>query len=195
MEDFLLANNYTIQQYVNDIQEKTSESKVRISNFLKQRFLERYIIPGKSGNKNGFNIMASCCLLIETLESFYKGINETETGQGISSFGDFFKRFPEFKDFAENEMPKFFYKNIRCGILHQGETKDGWRIRRDNKNCCVLLDIENKKIDANLFRDILENAVQKYCDDLIILPDESIEWEMLEQKMEYVLKNCGYKKH
>ena len=42
-------------------------------------------------------------------------------------FEDFFeteeKYFPEFKDISID-----FFKSIRCGILHQAETTNAWRI-------------------------------------------------------------------
>ena len=49
--------------------------------FLKRRLRERYVDPIERlvpDEKNGFNIMALSCLMIETLESFYQGLGDTK---------------------------------------------------------------------------------------------------------------------
>lgn len=54
---------------------KESEArKIELATFIKERLHERYIDP-ITGNEqtNGFAIMALSCLLMETLESFYRG--------------------------------------------------------------------------------------------------------------------------
>lgn len=188
MNETLLARNpdYTVKDFQNDCNTDNEETKKRIAKALERRFLQRYIEPGKCiMHKNGFNIMANCCLLIETLESFYRGWGSTP--KGAEPFCKFFNRAPQFKDFTGNDMPTIFYKNIRCGILHQGETTSGWRIRRDLKQ---MLDIDKKIIDANYFRDNLEEAVKEYCKTLINLPMDAYEWTTLKKKMMHIIKNC-----
>ena len=61
------------------------QDKIKISEFIYQRFYTRYInsfkYPAKRYKKmykNGFAIMANCCLLIETLESFKNGWETTD---------------------------------------------------------------------------------------------------------------------
>ena len=89
--------------------------------------------------------MAISCLMIETLESFKQGEKDTKR---ISQkmFVDFFKteekHFPDFKDIAID-----FYKSIRCGILHQAETTNAWRILAIN----ALLDKTNRTVNATKF--------------------------------------------
>jgi translation initiation factor 2 beta subunit (eIF-2beta)/eIF-5 len=75
----------------------------------------------------GFSVMALDCLLIETLEQFYKGEKETPAGQSGQYFIDFLTRSP-FKEYFDDDMAKAFFKKIRCGILHQAEIKDDSRI-------------------------------------------------------------------
>ena len=72
--------------------------------------------------------MAVSCLVIETLESLsIQGKNDTK-GHSKEMFAAFFKRNTPLGVFAGGD--DWFYKKIRCGILHQSETREGWRILR-----------------------------------------------------------------
>ncbi len=67
-------------------------------------------------------------------------------------FRDFFVRDPELSVLAgEND---WFYKHIRCGILHQSETRNGWRLLRNGP----LLDRHGKSINATAFLRALRRA-------------------------------------
>src|SRR6266496_2360952 len=97
------------------------------------RFYGRYIKPFhfeerryKKHYKNGFSMMASACLLIEALESFYQGLEETPKRENQQMFVSFFKRETDFKAFRNSS----FYRDVRCGILHQGETTGGFTVTR-----------------------------------------------------------------
>jgi hypothetical protein len=80
-----------------------------IANFIKCRLVERYIAPiHKSKKLNGFLMMASACLLIETMESFRQGREHTkEHGAGERAFRSFFEREKAFSAFAP--LTKEFY--------------------------------------------------------------------------------------
>lgn len=41
----------------------------------------------------------------------------------------------------------WFFTDIRCGILHQAETRGGWKIQRKG----TLLDDHNKTMNATVF--------------------------------------------
>ncbi len=187
MESFIIAHpNFTIGEYNKRIKSKSNEDKKIIAESLKLRLIQRYITPGENKlNKSGFNIMASCCLLIETYESFYRGWSKSPSSP--LAFCGFFNRSNLFKDFTGNDIPFQFYKHIRCGILHQGETTGGWRIRRDLK---VKLDYEKKIIDANNFRDDLKKEIERYFDNMKDKDWSSIEWTKLKTKMNSIIKNC-----
>tara|TARA_R110002049_G_scaffold109424_4_gene258254 strand:+ start:891 stop:1469 length:579 start_codon:yes stop_codon:yes gene_type:complete len=187
--DFIIARNpdYKVSSYLTSIKNKTEKDKVEIAESIKRRLIQRYILPCEEiNNKSGFNIMANCCLLIETFESFYRGWSKTPNGS--DTFCKFFNRIPNFIEFTGNDTPASFYKNIRCGILHQGETTGGWRIRRDKKKKLYLKD---KIIDANHFRDDLKSSIVDYFDDLKTKDWSSNEWKMLEKKMKSIIKNCN----
>ncbi len=188
MNDLILAQNpeYRISNYLKNIDSRNESDKVEIAESIKRRLIQRYILPGEQKeNKSGFNILANCCLLIETFESFYRGWNKTPNGS--DTFCKFFNRVSEFSEFTGNDTPTEFYKNIRCGILHQGETSGGWKIRRDKKRKLYRAE---KIIDANHFRDDLKTAVEKYFDNLKLKDWDSNEWKMLEKKMKSIIRNC-----
>lgn len=187
-QKFILAKDpdYTVSDYDDDIRLSNLDSSESISNALKRRLLQRYIIPSESlENKNGFNIMANCCLVIETLESFHRGWSKTPNG-GLAFCG-FFNRVNHFKDFVGNDTPNQFYKHIRCGILHQGETTGGWRIRRKGSS---IINISDKIINANLFRDALRKEIEEYFTNLSKIALDQKEWVSINKKMKSIKKNC-----
>ena len=79
-----------------------------------------------------------------------------------------------------------FYSGVRCGILHQAETTNGWRIRRDGS----LLDSEKKTINATIFHDELEKYLKNYCKRLKTSEWDSEIWRHLRKKMNTVIENC-----
>jgi hypothetical protein len=95
----------------------------------------------------GFAIMALCCLLVETLQSFYEGgraegptlpdgacpypngcAKEPSTAR---AFKQFLKRSPHFNsDFHNSEIRGDFSQHVRNALLHEAETRKGWLIRK-----------------------------------------------------------------
>jgi len=74
----------------------------------------------------GFSMMALDCLLIETLAQFYKGIPESPRKKNRDFYKDFLFKdsFVMKKYFDQTLKAEVFYDTIRCGILHQAETKE-----------------------------------------------------------------------
>jgi hypothetical protein len=68
----------------------------------------------------GFAVLAVDCLLVETLGAFLKGLPDT-IGKSEATFCEFLTTRPLFKDEFTLERAKRFYKEFRCGILHQAE--------------------------------------------------------------------------
>lgn len=136
--------------------------------FLKQRLRERYIDPIerlKPEDKNGFNIMAVSCLMIETLESFYQGLGDTR-GESGKCFKLFFARQPRFKVIQGAGLAASFYSDVRCGILHQGEARGGWTISRSG----AMFDRASMRLNATAFHRQLALALSDYCNELATPP-------------------------
>lgn len=170
---------------------RDAQEKEKIADFIYERHYQRYIKPFEFDDptyrrefKNGFAIMANCCLLIETLESFYRGWSKS---RNELNFLKFFTREKEFKDFATDDIPSQFYKHIRCGILHQGETTGGWTINRSSSK---LLDKSKLEINAVLFSERLKKALEAYRDELKSSDWNDQIWENAREKMKSILKNC-----
>ena len=161
-----------------------NDDRQQLAQFVRDRFNERYFRPIESTpvkNKHGFTIMAVCCLVIETLESFHQGMADTK-GKSKEMFDAFFKHDTPLKVFSGGK--DWFYKNVRCGILHQGEARGGWRILRSGP----LLDEPAKRINANKFIRELRKAVNAYA-NLIQYDDAS--WALFKKKMKVVCDNCA----
>ncbi|MES9852798.1 MAG: hypothetical protein ABW170_13340 [Candidatus Thiodiazotropha sp. L084R] len=111
------------------------------------RLNERYINPAEIIQNNlsvtgeGFSIITLLCSLIEALETFHEGKcykyekprTNTEYGNGKSQslFVKFLTKRQPFSNIFDEELAKDFYKNIRCALLHEAMTKNGWTIRID----------------------------------------------------------------
>lgn len=177
----LLSKDVSISDYLKMEEEK---NKTEIIEFIRLRFTERYITPLRRDNKHGFCTMAICCLMIETLESFWRGWDNSRNRSELA-FCSFFNRNRNLSAF--DEYVTSFYKNVRCGILHQAETMDGWRIRRDKG--LPLFDIKTKTINATLFHDEMENCLKYYCLTLEQKDWNSTTWVNFRKKMKAIISN------
>lgn len=189
----VVLSNHPHKVTVGDIQLRLQQNDEAAKNymvdFIYHRLNHRYIEPLKNipnkpiDYKSGFLIMAVSCLLIEALYQFLEGEPDTR-GKSESAFKDFFrseaKHFPGFTDARVN-----FYGNIRCGILHQAETKGGFCISRDDSH--PLLDIDNKRINANRFLEAVEASLNDYISKLKV--DAKL-WDKAVDKLNFICDNC-----
>jgi hypothetical protein len=72
---------------------------------------------------DGFSIMALNCLLIETLLQFKNGWDETQNSNCYEYSRFLTEEFPHI--FINDTLARKFYRDIRCGILHSAQTKNG----------------------------------------------------------------------
>ena|ERR1035438_2951270 len=125
----------------------------------------------------GFSIVAIQCSLVEFLETTIQGISyrylrrgETLGPYEYSKSGDVFISFltqrEPFRQNFDTATATAFYEHVRCGLLHEARTKDGWKIWARSPDA--------KPIDANtktVFRDDLQTAfdtfLQIYRNDLL----------------------------
>lgn len=186
-EELRLSTSVTVTKY-----RELEKAKDRngLADFVYERLSERYIVPVNSGAKNGFAMMACACLLIETLECFYNGWKTSDgVGSGETVFKGFFGRSKRLADFEPEA--KSFYECVRSGILHQGETKCGWRINR--KKGAPVLDANTKTIQATKFLNRLDACL---CDYRALLKEahwKSEDWRNFRRKMNAIIKNSEVK--
>jgi len=169
-----------------------SKQKDELTDFIRARFTERYIIPIKNTcreHKNGFCTMAICCLMIEALESFREGLPETPWKEGAKTFERFFQRIQNKSLAAFKDQGKDFYECIRNGILHQAETKNGWTIHRKGK----LFNSVRHTINATRFHNAIAECLDAYCNELQAADWTNDIWKKCVDKLNSVIKNCEAK--
>ena len=124
-----------------------------IDNIFYKRIDTRYLTPIKvlQGNirnysGEGFSIVAIQCSLIEFLETTITGEtyvlkNPSQKNHEYSDSGAKFKSFLEnrfpFKLRFDQSKVQDFYVSVRCGIVHEAQTKGNWIIRVDNEKDVV----------------------------------------------------------
>lgn len=116
--------------------------------------------------------MAICCFLIENLECFYEGLPDTkEIKEGERVLKEFFRREKNNFQGLLDQSTDFYY-SVRCSILHQGETMNGWFLQKRSK----LYDYTNgiKKINGELVFQTTNKAIENY---LAHIDDRQFEYE------------------
>ena len=113
--------------------------------FFRQRLVLRYLNPIELLTKNGswegegFSIVSIQCALIEFLAATRAGAKyrflkkgETLGAYEYSSSSGLFQQFlsgvTPFSNSFDANSAKEFYQSIRCGLLHEARTQNGWRL-------------------------------------------------------------------
>ena len=152
----------------------SSDWKTAIAIF-KARISSRYLEPvdllvrddenrSPIDRRYGFSILGIDCLLIETLQSFREGLTDTK-GKSKKMFVDFLTQRPNFKKHFTKEDAEKFYKDIRCGILHQAE------IMGDTLLWSVGM-VKGEKADGTPYinrtkiHELVKDEVELYCGEL-----------------------------
>ncbi len=186
-KEFKLSTNVTVGEVEEWIAEFDEESKNKLVDFIRSRFEERYIL-GVCGLSNfGFLKVSVACYMIETLQCFKMG-EENSDRQSRCMFKCFFEEeesFSEFKDISDD-----FYYNVRCGILHQSETTNAWRILCNGP----LVDTKAYTINADEFINALKKSLDVYLEKLrnANTKDEEV-WKRLIKKLQSIIDNCNRK--
>jgi len=154
--------------------ENKSDWEIAYNDYFYERLKSRYLNPitilqdNSTYQGEGFSIVTIQCSIIEFLETTIQGLKYKFLKKGekldkyeYSSSKDIFisflcKREPfssEFNEAISNE----FYTNIRCGLLHEARTKNGWKIHAKSisKN---IIDFKKKII----YRDNMQEAFDKF---------------------------------
>lgn len=141
---------------------------------LEARIHERFIDPvdhliaaedGKPilEKRFGFTILAVDCLLVETLGAFLEGLTDTKW-KSEATFCKFLTTRPLFKQEFTQDRAERFYKEFRCGILHQAE------IGGDSRVWSVgpMLQDDGSRIivNRNKFHEVLKTEFQNYLVEL-----------------------------
>jgi hypothetical protein len=145
--------------------------------YFHTRLSLRYLVPIRVLQDNstfqgeGFSIVAIQCSLIEFLESAVQGksyryrprnappLEQHEYSSSSSIFVSFLiNRTPFSADFTE-DIAQEFYECVRCGLLHEARTKNGWTIWAKIAG--------SQTIDANrkiIYRDNFQTGLLAFVD-------------------------------
>lgn len=147
--------------------------------FFELRICTRYLKPIEAilnlntNNGEGFAVVNLQCSLIETIESFINGwiynypIFINPHGTILKTNGKIFKSFfskrSPFKNYSPKINGNYFYKNVRCGLLHEAQTKDNWKVRSDkSKIGFTYEEIKNGiLVEKIIYRENLQRDLEK----------------------------------
>lgn len=141
---------------------------------LKQRIESRYIEPADkliesdnilpaSKRRYGFTILAIDCLLIETLQSFIDGRNDSKN-KSKKLFKKFLTSRHLFAKHFTDDLAERFYLEFRCGILHQAEIQGNAKVWSIGP--MLKLDGNHMTINRTKLHENLKKEFELYLSDL-----------------------------
>ena len=131
-----------------------------LENRLSARFFDAVKVIDKR-DFAGFAVLALDCLLIETLQQFREGADETPRRKGEQYFVDFLTTAPFSAYFTKATAAKF-YDHFCCGILHQAKIKASSKVRRVGPLVAPTHDGKGLIINRKLFHATLRKAFAAY---------------------------------
>ncbi len=168
LDDILISPKYRKSHWQKAHAGSDWDSMVEIfKDRIEGRFLEPIRLIAEHhdiGEFSGFSILALDCLIIETLNQFYSGLDETE-GAHDKAFWNFFKNSEFFKSHFSRKKAFTFYSHYRCGILHQAQTKKKSVVRIDQKTMIQSVEgdiSEGLIVDRSIFHKAVENEISSY---------------------------------
>lgn len=114
---------------------------------------------------SGFAVLALDCLLIETLQQFKEGVDQTARRKGEEYFINFLTTGP-FSAYFTTASASKFYEHFRCGILHQAEIKETSKVWRVGPLVAPTPDGKGLIINRKLFHSVLRKAFAAYLRNL-----------------------------
>lgn len=167
-----ITENDTRDDYINLNLRLSSQTDgwKRAIDIMRGRIIGRYMDPIETlirsdVNKNGFAAMALCCLLIETLLQFREGLPQTPGGENQQYYARFLKE--QLGHVFNNQSAKRFYKDIRCGILHSAQTKNGSCLTFDTDYIVKIQGNGIMMVNIQGIHFELAQYFEHYCEELI----------------------------
>lgn len=127
----------------------------------------------------GFSIVAIQCSLIEFLESTAQGKNyrhkshkkrdevlgayEYSSSQNV--FVAFLRNRAPFSQVFDEASAQEFYFSVRCGLLHEAQTKNGWRIWAES-HVGAIANVKERIVYRNGFQAALLEYIASYGAEL-----------------------------
>lgn len=140
--------------------------------FLKKRIHSRYLAPVETIRKygtlegEGFAMVSIQCAIIEFLAALRAGMNHSVKAIGEYEYrnsSSFYKTFlcnaPMFSENFDEAGANDFYTSIRCALLHEARTKNGWKIWAEGD---TAIDFKKKYLFRNNFQSLIESYLDHY---------------------------------
>ncbi len=201
-----ISHQHSSNDWTPDLADINSPNWTKGIQIIRERFESRYFNPinelmnskdSKIKYSCGFLVMSVDCLLIETLNQFFLGLYSSEEmynrdnadslyRYNKQAFRDFFLHSSFFPDFKNEIVSNTFYKQIRCGLLHQAQSKADSLINVKESQMVKLADVDNPEngliINRELFHKALVKEFNKYLQDLENPTSENIFGENLRER-------------
>lgn len=203
-----LARNWRKDRVLASLDKKQTFELVRFLNerYTERFFRPIECLRRTPGNEQGygFAIMALCCLLVETIECYREGFPDSDHCQlthlstlcensvaptdyklntpfEITSEKAFIRFFnnDRHKEYLPDVDGKIFYRKIRCGLLHQAQTKGTWRLVRTGK----YWDADKLTINRDEFAERLRACFDSYLNELKASDSSSNIWMLAQRKI------------
>ncbi len=145
--------------------------------FFRARLKARYFDPidtlrtKRRYRGEGFSIVALQCSLVEYLAASLKGesyrsvsdklLGGHEYNRSGVMFSAFLASEEPFKKYFSQALADEFYSDVRCALLHEARTRNGWRIRLA-KQSGLAIDAANKVICPESLQKLFSEYVNIY---------------------------------
>jgi len=147
--------------------------------YFMARLTSRYLKPierlqsAHTLDGEGFSILAIHCSLVEFLESTLQGLSYRCLRRGDPSLGQYeysqsariFRHFlctrRPFCAIFTDALAADFYTGVRCALLHEARTKDGWIVKAKGA-AVVVVSSKEKVVYRNNFHQALLDFIEWY---------------------------------
>lgn len=170
-----IAKGFKNTDYLNlNLEDINSPDYLKAIEIFEKRIIDRFIEPidkliefenhlPSTSKKYGFIIISSDCMVLENLQSFYNGA-ETSDKNAKKFFVEFLTTRENFRTHFNDATAKYFFEDIRCGIIHQLETYRNSKIYSIGS---LISEVDNGIIiNRNLFHENLKKEFLIYTNSL-----------------------------
>lgn len=165
-----------------------------ICRYMKQRVDDHYISPIKTflhatrthdhREQYGFIVMSVNCILIEFYYEMLKGYDQSD--HDGSARHAYITILPQLDSEITEEEATVFFKGIRCGIVHQGQTKKNVAITCEYEKIIGRIGKYYLCNPETLFKTLIEHY-KAYWDLLSMKKYTDLESKCLIKKFDYIL--------
>ena len=194
--DMYISSRFTRRDYVNLSLNLDSSPELwrRAVIIFSDRIQGRYLNPVRTliendCIRNGFAAMSLLCLLIDTFMQFRLGLPQSENGSSKWNYVNFMN---EYLNIRKNVSYQF-YSDIRCGLLHSAETKNGSYLVPDDNTTIERIYMNNNKtvikVSVRSLYIAIERYFRNYCHELLDMNSVECRKNFVTKMDDITLKN------